>query len=282
MNNNNQSMTNTYHLGPKLGEGRIAEIFAWGDTQAIKLFRPGRSMDEAEYEATLTRIAHQAGLAAPAVYEVCQVDGRAGIVMERVDGPSMLHVSIRRPWMLQHSARQLADLHVQMHRRSSADRQAAADLPSQRQSLQRNIERALRLDQATKDRLLQGLAQMPNGESICHEDFHPDNILLTASGPVIIDWVTARRGHPLADVARTVILLSLGEPPNTPPWIHALFLVIRRIYLDTYLGRYCTQQGASRAEIETWIPFRAAARLNEDIPGEQDALLKLIDKGMPR
>lgn len=275
------NVAHSNHLGPKLGEGRIAEIFAWGDTQAIKLFRPGRSMDEAEYEARLTRIAHQAGLAAPAVYEVCQVDGRAGIVMERIDGLSMLHVSIRRPWTLRHSARQLADLHVQMHRRSSAERSSAerqtcADLPLQRLALQRDIERAPRLDRATKDRLLQALDRQPDGDAICHEDFHPDNILLTANGPVIIDWVTARRGHPLADVARTMILLSLGEPPDTPLWMRTLFRVIRRIYLDTYLGRYCAQQRVSRAEIETWIPFRAAARLNEAIPGEQDALLKLI------
>ncbi len=258
------------YLGPKLGQGRIAEIFAWGDTQAIKLFRPGWSMDEAEYEARLTRIAHRAGLAAPAVYEVCQVDGRAGMVMERIDGPSMLHVSLRRPWTLWRSARQLADLHVQMHRLT------CTDLPPQRQALYRDISRAPHLDQATKERLLQALARQPDGDAICHEDFHPDNILLTARGPVIIDWVTARRGHPLADVARTVLLLSIGEPPDTPPWVHALFRIVRRIYLNTYLKRYCTQQGVSRAEIAAWIPFRAAARLNERIPGEQDALLKLI------
>lgn len=48
-------------------------------------------------------------------------------------------------------------------------------------------------------------------------DFHPDNVLLAARGPVIIDWPDATRGQPLADVARTSLLLRLGGlPPGWP------------------------------------------------------------------
>jgi hypothetical protein len=32
---------------------------------------------------------------------------------------------------------------------------------------------------------------------------------------VVIDWMTAFRGHPLAAVARSCVLLSFGQAPNS-------------------------------------------------------------------
>ncbi len=53
-----------------------------------------------------------------------------------------------------------------------------------------------------RQRALDALEQSPDGVALCH----PDNALMSVSGPIIIDWPDVTLGHPLADVARTLIL----------------------------------------------------------------------------
>ncbi len=51
---------------------------------------------------------------------------------------------------------------------------------------------------------------------LLHGDFHPNNILYTASGPVVIDWSFASSGDPLLDVARTLALPVIAEALMRP------------------------------------------------------------------
>jgi tRNA A-37 threonylcarbamoyl transferase component Bud32 len=82
--------------GVLLGCGRSAEVYAWND-KALKLFRDGISAERARAEAKVARAAHRAGLSVPAVSEVVEIDGRIGIVYERVDGVTMLQTFATRP-----------------------------------------------------------------------------------------------------------------------------------------------------------------------------------------
>lgn len=52
------------------------------------------------------------------------------------------------------------------------------------------------------------------GGRLVHFDLHPDNVLLSPSGPVVIDWTNAHGGDPAADVALTWLILetSAGLP----------------------------------------------------------------------
>jgi aminoglycoside phosphotransferase (APT) family kinase protein len=44
-----------------------------------------------------------------------------------------------------------------------------------------------------------------------HLDLHPANVVLTASGPAVIDWPNAGRGDGLADVATTWVILRTSR-----------------------------------------------------------------------
>ena len=46
------------------------------------------------------------------------------------------------------------------------------------------------------------------GNSLMHCDLHPENVLLTADGPVVIDWRDATEGRPEFDIAMTAIILA--------------------------------------------------------------------------
>ena len=45
-----------------------------------------------------------------------------------------------------------------------------------------------------------------DGHSLLHLDLHPDNVLLSPAGPVVIDWTNARAGDPDTDVALTWLI----------------------------------------------------------------------------
>ena len=59
--------------------------------------------------------------------------------------------------------------------------------------------------------LLRRLHELParsGPDSIVHLDLHPENILLTARGPVVIDWRNARDGPADLDTAFTALILA--------------------------------------------------------------------------
>jgi aminoglycoside phosphotransferase (APT) family kinase protein len=105
---------------------------------------------------------------------------------------------------------------------------------------------------------------------VCHGDFHPDNVILAPRGLVVIDWTNAVRGDSLADVARTSVMLTLS-PLSSP-----LMRVFRNTFYAFYLRRYRQLRPFNHADLARWLLPVAAARLDERIPGEETALLNLI------
>jgi len=53
------------------------------------------------------------------------------------------------------------------------------------------ITRTTLLDEPQRQILLNGLRQMPDGDHLCHGDFHPRNVLDEAPQPIVIDWPNA-------------------------------------------------------------------------------------------
>ena len=50
-----------------------------------------------------------------------------------------------------------------------------------------------------------------DGATLVHFDLHPDNVMVSGSGPVVIDWTNAHGGDPQADVALTWIILATSS-----------------------------------------------------------------------
>jgi aminoglycoside phosphotransferase (APT) family kinase protein len=116
------------------------------------------------------------------------------------------------------------------------------------------------LDEPLKQILLDRLADMPDGDRLCHGDFHPINVLGQNSRPIVIDWPDACCGDPAADVCRSYLLLKL----------HAQDIA------ESYLDAYCGISNMPRANILDWLPFVAAARLAEDVPDDWPRLLEIV------
>jgi aminoglycoside phosphotransferase (APT) family kinase protein len=251
--------------GPLLAEGRTAEIYEWGEDRVLKLYREGWSARSAEYEYRQALASQKTGYPVPAVGELVQVDGRHGIIYQRVEGRTMLEEIMKKPWKVFSFGRQLAQLHAEMHVCR------AADLVLVNQRLAEKIQRTGHIDEQTKASVLAHLAALPQEDKLLHGDFHPDNIMLTADGPMIIDWIDAAIGHPLADVARTLVIARVGIPPGNP-----LLTLFGKAFLTPYQPTYFKHSPYAPADLDAWMLPVAAARLEENIPLEIDPLLRLV------
>ena len=181
-----------------LGSGRDAETIDLGGGRVLRRPRRPRPLDA---EAAIMRHVAAAGYPAPAVLEV-RPDG---LVMERIDGPTMLDDLGRRPWRLRRHALTLAELHRALHR--------IAPAPSARLTF----------------------GPAAPGDVTVHGDLHPDNVLLSPRGSVVIDWANAGRGPAGADVADTWLLLAAARPGTAGPLTRAAVAVLRARFLAAFL-----------------------------------------------
>ena len=258
-------------LGSPIAYGRTAEIYPWPDNQVLKLYFDGFSRESIVREAQLAEKVHSSGLPAPAVGEMVDVNGRIGLIYERVAGAALFEVMPQKPWTIFRYARRMAELHVEMHTRT-----ITLEIPRQRQRLVEKIEAARTLPDGLRERVLAVLAQMPDGDQLCHGDFHPANVLATPQGEVIIDWIDATRGNPLADLARSsIIAQGVAATEQTTSPVEKLFV---RLFHAVYLRRYFALRPAGRVEYGRWLPIVAAARLSENIPEVEQWLLAQAEK----
>jgi aminoglycoside phosphotransferase (APT) family kinase protein len=258
-----------------LARGRTAELFTWQDGQVLKLFYDWCPAYWVDNEALINRKLLSTGLPIPGLIDRIQVDGRQGLVFERVNGATMIQVMSAKPWLLVRLARQLAELHLEMHQHS------APFLTPLRDDLRWSITQSGHLSSEQKTAVLAALDKLPDGDRLCHYDFHPDQVLLTARGPVIIDWMTGRQGHPAADVARSALIFSIGRPPALSRLQIMLFGFIQASFQRAYLQRYLALSSmVDDTEVSGWMLPIAAARLNENIPHEVPYLLRFIRDGL--
>ena len=258
--------------GP-IAHGRTAELYVWDDGHVLKLFRDWCPSDWVESEARVASAIQEAGIPSPAVGGIVEVKGRRGLIYERLEGISMLQDLNARPWMLWKHARSLAELHVQVNRKS------IHGLPAYKDRLQYDINNSAYLELHLQKKVLAALEILPDRGNVCHGDFHPGNVILTKAGPVVIDWMTASSGSPWTDLARTRLLLSIG-PKGAGKLVSPAVRMIIKLYGWIYLRRYHALFPDTNNESNRWAPVIAAARLNEDIPHEREALIKMVKEGL--
>jgi uncharacterized protein (TIGR02172 family) len=246
------------NLDQPIAYGRTAEIYAWQDGQVLKLFYDWFELESIKYELRIAQAVHASGLPVPSVGEIIRINDRNGLTYQRVEGIPMWEIMSRRPWTIYHYARRMAELHVEMH---ASDIQA--DLPSQRQRLIDKICDAEALPVDLRTKALSVLESMPDGNRLCHGDFHPLNIMVSGQEEIIIDWIDASVGNPLADLARTtIILLGAIETSQVPNLFEKIII---RIFHNIFVRHYFSLRPGGEYEYSRWLPIIAAARLSENI-----------------
>ncbi|WP_242432486.1 phosphotransferase [Streptomyces sp. Root1310] len=158
--------------GRLLGSGRTADVYEIDAAWVLRRDREGWE-DSAALAAVMTHVRRH-GYPAPAVRPS---GSRADLVMERLDGPTMLQAFAAGTLDAEEAGAALARLLRELHTlpgRVSADAR------------------------------------------ILHLDLHPDNVILTPDGPRVIDWATAEEGHPGLDWGMSAVILAQVAVSSQP------------------------------------------------------------------
>lgn len=259
-----------------LAAGREAEVFLEDDGTVLKLMRRRDAEERIRREAASLRAVAGTGLEVPEVVDVVVVDDRPGLRMQHVSEANLLERLGRRPWTVLEAGRSIGAAHARMH-----DIVAPAELPDLWEELRERIELRVE-DERLRAATLRVLESLPRADRLCHGDLHFGNMLGSWSAPVIIDWGGATRGDPVADVARTRLLLGIGEPgPDAPTLVRLLAPVFRGAVVNSYVATYRKARPFDPQLLERWELVQTAARIGE-VPSERGVLMGLLEKGLSR
>ncbi len=230
-------------------------IYRDGDI-CVKLFSEEYSKADVLNEALNWARVEETGLHIPKILEVTRIDGKWAIFSEFIEGKTLAQLMEENPEKKSEYLHLLVDLQLAVHKKTSSL------LTKLKDKMNRKIDLA-QLDETTRYDLHTRLAGMPKHNKLCHGDFNPSNIIITADGtPFIIDWAHATQGNASADVARTYLLFCLeGDTDGA----------------KEYLDIFCEKSGTAKQYVQKWMPIVAASQSVKGNKEERDFLLSWVD-----
>lgn len=257
-------------LGALVGKGRTSRVYAWGTDSVVKVPLAAVPDEWAHYEAQLTRAVHAIDVPTPEVRDLVTIDGRQAVVFERIDGQSMWQQMVGSPHDAAALARELAAIQLAV---------LAAGIPPNVPDLvdrtHRKITAAAALSPEERSEAIEVAGQLPRGAALLHGDLHPGNVLMSSRRPVVIDWFDATIGHPVADIARSSLLMrpltERGSRPHLPDATPELVALVH----DAFVSDLTPHITATDDELIGWQTVAVASRLSEQAEAGDAELLAL-------
>jgi len=240
-------------LGDPLFKSRSSEIYAWQEGTLLKLFHSNVDPIFIANEEINTTEAYEKGVSKVKCFGHVKVGERTGILIGVVPGKTLISLVNSKPMIILQTPGIMADQQINMHNAQTSKIRSYKEIV-----LTALDSEPLRfLSEAENVVAKQMINSLPDGDSILHFDFHPDNIMSDGNSITIIDWMTAARGVPAADVAATLYLLNEGEMiPGLSKAMATILESIRKSICKKYYALYKKKTGLTDADVTPWrLPF---------------------------
>jgi aminoglycoside phosphotransferase (APT) family kinase protein len=248
--------------GDVVARGSRSVVHAYGRGAVIKVPKPATPTSWIKAEADYVQAVRAVGAPAPALLGMEEIFGRPASVWERVDGPSLWQQVVDRPDRSADIGRRLAEIQLALF-----ELVPPVTLPDQRDRLVSKIRWSAANVDASLGVALDLLPPRSGTPRLCHGDLHPSNVIMSANGPVLVDWFDACRGDQVADVARSSLTL-LGEGAATPSHLPGSDRGTLAALTQAYLTRLQESLHIPSGLLSRWQAVNAAARLAEGMPRE--------------
>lgn len=233
-------------------QGKV--VYQDGDT-LIKVFDENDwSKSEILTEGLNQARIEETGLNIPKILKVGTVDGKWALMMEYIEGKNLADLMREEPEKFDEYLDLFVSLQQEIHTKKAPLLTTLKDKMTRKIS-SADLKATIRYDLQLKLREL-GVTNV-----VCHCDFKPDNVLITADGtPYILDWSHTNQGNPNVDAAISYILFKLdGKDAEA----------------EKYLDLYCEKCGVEKNAILKWVPVAAASKSAKMIGEAKDFLLGL-------
>jgi thiamine kinase-like enzyme len=258
----------------KIATGGQAEIYDLLNGKILRLMLRSDESFLIDYEYQSLQIAKKNGLLVPEVFEKVNVENRPGFIMEKIDGLTLTSIFQKKPYLLFKKTKELSEIHYKLNRIKAPE-----NLLNLKAQLKKHIEKSVYINFDIKNFVYGLLNQLPDGDRLCHGDFHPGNILIKDGNPYIIDWCGATKADPISDVAHTYLLFK--NVPRIPgsSWLSFEILNLAGLLsAKTYLKEYQKKHDIDLNQFSKWLLVRAAERTYFGMQSEKESLQKFILK----
>jgi len=261
-------------LGEKIGEGVFADVHAWAPGQVVKLSKPGIPHWVVQHETQMTRAVFAAGGPAPEVLGEVTLDGRFGIVLPRFDGPTLLQATRTGAVTREQAGAILATLCLAVHKTRP---------PPGALSLREGMDARLQFaGRVIPERITTGvlalIEHLVPDDVLCHSDLHPGNVIMTAQGPRLIDWLGAARAPAAYEMAQChALLVDLGPEHAGDPERATVNSVLQA----EYARLAGIAPAALTAAVQRYLPIaRVFLLLEGAVPDMRERLLQRVEAAL--
>ena len=197
----------------------------------------------------MTRAVFAAGGPAQEVLDEVTLEGRFGMVLSHLDGPTLLQLTRSGAMTFGQAGAILASVCLSVHKTPP---------PPDVISLRDSMDGSLLFSGGIVPKhiatgVLALIERLRPGDGLCHGDLHPDNVIMTADGPRLIDWIDAVRAPAAFDLAISHILLTelapeVADDPERPRAVNAAAQ-------SEYARLAGMSQAALTAAVEPYLPI---------------------------
>ncbi len=231
-----------------------------------KLYRDGnrliKSFDDTYSKADILNEAlnqarvEETNLNVPRIIGVEVIDGEWSIVREHIEGRTLEEIMARYPDHEDECLNFFVDLQIAM------SKEKVPLLGHLRDKMHAKIS-ASAFPATVRYDLHVRLDGLPRHKKLCHGDFQPSNVVITADNvPYIIDWSHATQGNGSADAARTYLIFKLQKKDELA---------------EKYLRLYCIKTDTAIQYVQRILPIVAASQSVKKRPEEQEFLAKWVN-----
>lgn len=232
----------------RIAIGNTAEVYDYGEGKILKLFKEGYFLENIHREFNNSTLVNKFGIPSPKAYEIIPdvMDGRTGIVYEKINGYDLLQevmANIQNRKYVEQRLESFSAIHKDFINHRSTECISYKDYL--------NYFGAPDVD------------SLPDGDFLCHGDFHFGNLLRSTQNPdqiYVIDFMNLCHGPKEYDVARAYVLLTednLGS--EIEPVIKNILLQAKQESGKYYLNK----MGFELKDIEQFLPAIEHCRKKE-------------------
>lgn len=239
-------------LGKMIGTGNTATVYEWEEGKVLKLFKQGYPEEALEQEYRNATAINYSNFHKPKAYDIISYKSRKGIIYDKIEGESLLDWVLRTN-DLPGCSMLMATLH------KAIGQNKISNVPNYKDFLKYHISNTLLTIDQQKE-ITQRIDKLPDGDTLCHGDFHVGNILMSDGRAYVIDFMNICHGDFLYDVARTVYLTEYTPvAAEVSDSEKEMMLFFKKSLSDLYLR----QMNVTREMIQDYLSIISVMRKGE-------------------
>ena len=181
----------------KIGQGGNGAIYRIDDDTIVKVYKPWMKMEEINKERQYAHTAFINGIPSVIAYDIVKVDDCLGLVFEMIKSDTLAHAMGNNPEMLEEYVDKYVEFAKTLHTSPVND----GSFERIQDVYRRRVAKLSKWCSDEEMELLYSIIDdIPNADTITHNDLHPGNIMIQDGELILIDMPEVTVGPPICDL----------------------------------------------------------------------------------